>query len=130
MFIFFILACLLEEGNRIFSAAFERSLVEQDVDIVQQHAVKGRHVELVLLALLATTFQSGCVCLHDDADQEMDGHRLISKTAEEANERMKKNFDSMKQADPTFEPTMLNYLRSACKSNQLKLRLYSDSIAL
>ena len=25
----------------------------------------------------------------------------------------------MKQADPTFEPTMLDYLRIACKSNQL-----------
>lgn len=45
--------------------------------------------------------------------------RLNYKTAEEANERMKKNFDSMKQADPTFEPTMLDYLRIACKSNQL-----------
>ena len=33
--------------------------------------------------------------------------RLNYKTAEEANERMKKNFDSMKQADPTFEPTCL-----------------------
>ena len=28
-------------------------------------------------------------------------------------------FDIMKQADPTFEPTMLDYLRIACKSNQL-----------
>ena len=45
--------------------------------------------------------------------------RLNYKSAEEANERMKKNFESMKQADPTFEPTMLDYLRIACKSNQL-----------
>ena len=37
--------------------------------------------------------------------------RLNYKSAEEANERMKKNFESMKQADPTFEPTMLDYLR-------------------
>ncbi len=55
---FFILARLLEEGNRIFGAALERGLVEQDVDIVQQHAVKGRHVELVLFALLAATLQA------------------------------------------------------------------------
>lgn len=45
--------------------------------------------------------------------------RLNYKTAEEANERMQKNFESMKQADPTFEPTMLDYLRIACKSNLL-----------
>ena len=45
--------------------------------------------------------------------------RLNYKTAEEANERMHKNFDSMKKADPTFEPTMLDYLRIACKSPQL-----------
>ncbi len=38
--------------------------------------------------------------------------RLNYKTAEEANERMKKNFYSMKQADPTFEPTMLDYLHA------------------
>lgn len=45
--------------------------------------------------------------------------RLNYKTAEEANERMHKNFDNMKKADPTFEPTMLDYLRIACKSPQL-----------
>lgn len=45
--------------------------------------------------------------------------RLNYKSAEEANERMKKNFESMKKTDPTFEPTMLDYLRIACKSNQL-----------
>ena len=39
--------------------------------------------------------------------------RLNYKTAEEANERMHKNFYSMKKADPTFEPTMLDYLRIA-----------------
>ena len=52
--------------------------------------------------------------------------RLNYKTAEEANERMKKNFDSMKQADPTFEPTMLDYLRIACKSNQLYKAMESE----
>ena len=41
-------------------------------------------MELVLLALLAATFQSGCVCLHDDADQEMDSHRLVGETDENA----------------------------------------------
>ena len=45
--------------------------------------------------------------------------RLNYKSAEEANERMEKNFGSMKKADPTFEPTMLDYLRIACKSAQL-----------
>ena len=45
--------------------------------------------------------------------------RLNYKSAEEANERMQKNFESMKKTDPTFEPTMLDYLRIACKSNQL-----------
>ena len=52
--------------------------------------------------------------------------RLNYKTAEEANERIKKNFDSMKQADPTFEPTMLDYLRIACKSNQLYKAMESE----
>ena len=74
----------LEEGNRIFGAALERSLVEQDVDIVQQHAVNGRHVELVLFALLAATLQACGVCLYDDADQEMDGHRLVGETDQNA----------------------------------------------
>ena len=41
-------------------------------------------MELVLFALLAATLQSGCVCLHDDADQEMDGHRLVGETDENA----------------------------------------------
>jgi len=41
-------------------------------------------VELVLLALLAATLQSGCVCLHNDADQEMDCHRLVGETDENA----------------------------------------------
>ncbi len=45
--------------------------------------------------------------------------RLNYKSAEEANERMQKNFESMKKTDPTFEPTMLDYLRIACKSNHL-----------
>ena len=39
--------------------------------------------------------------------------RLNYKTAEEANERMKKNFEGMKAADSTFEPSMLDYLRIA-----------------
>ena len=34
--------------------------------------------------------------------------RLNYKSAEEANERMQKNFESMKKTDPTFEPTMLD----------------------
>ena len=41
-------------------------------------------MELVLFALLAATLQAGGVCLHDDAHQKMDGHRLISKTDENA----------------------------------------------
>ena len=45
--------------------------------------------------------------------------RLNYKSADEANDRMKKNFESMKKADPSFEPTMLDYLRIACKSNPL-----------
>ena len=45
--------------------------------------------------------------------------RLNYKSADEANERMKKNFESMKKADSSFEPTMLDYLRIACKSNPL-----------
>lgn len=45
--------------------------------------------------------------------------RLNYKSAEEANERMAKNFESLKNTDPTFEPTMLDYLRIACKSPQL-----------
>ena len=38
----------------------------------------------MLAALLAATFQSGCVCLHDDAHQQMDSHRFVSKTDENA----------------------------------------------
>ena len=45
--------------------------------------------------------------------------RLNYPTAEEANERMKKNFEAMKKNDPSFEPSMLDYLRIACKSPQL-----------
>lgn len=45
--------------------------------------------------------------------------RLNYPTAEEANERMQKNFAALKEADKTFEPTMLDYLRIACKSPQL-----------
>ena len=45
--------------------------------------------------------------------------RLNYKTAEEANEKMQKNFQNMKDSDPTFEPSMLDYLRIACKSPQL-----------
>ena len=45
--------------------------------------------------------------------------RLNYPTAEEANERMKRNFEAMKQADKSFEPTMIDYLRIACKSPQL-----------
>ncbi len=45
--------------------------------------------------------------------------RLNYKSAEEANEKMSRNFEAMKQADKTFEPTMLDYLRIACKSPQL-----------
>ena len=81
---FFILARLLEECDRIFRIALQRSLVQEDVHIVQQHAVQGRHVELMLSAFLAATFQSGCVCLHDDAHQQMDSHRFVGKTDENA----------------------------------------------
>lgn len=52
--------------------------------------------------------------------------RLNYKTAEEANERMKKNFEGMKAADPTFEPSMLDYLRIACKSPQLYKAMESE----
>lgn len=45
--------------------------------------------------------------------------RLNYKTAEEANERMEKTFKSMKENNKNFEPTMLDYLRIACKSPQL-----------
>ena len=45
--------------------------------------------------------------------------RLNYPTAEEANERMEKYLESKKKADPTFEPTMIDYLRIACKSAQL-----------
>ncbi len=41
-------------------------------------------MELLLGALLAATFQSGGVCLHDDAHQQMDSHRFIGKTDEYA----------------------------------------------
>ena len=42
------------------------------------------HVELMLSALLAATLQSGCVCLHDDTHQQMDSHRFVGKTDENA----------------------------------------------
>ncbi len=45
--------------------------------------------------------------------------RLNYQTAEEAKDRMEKNFEAMQKTDPTFEPTMLDYLRIACKSPQL-----------
>ncbi len=52
--------------------------------------------------------------------------RLNYKTAEMAEENMEKNFKSMRQTDPTFEPTMLDYLRIACRSMQLYKALEAE----
>lgn len=45
--------------------------------------------------------------------------RLNYASAEEANERMQKCFAAQKASDPTFEPSMIDYLQQANKSPQL-----------